>query len=114
MEQQASVPVDQIPGITFHVEASSRSGSAVFKARGRVQLTADIADIEMWEEVVRRLEGFKVYSVDDFYQQIMLALRHENERLTYELARVTELRRTEGEQAAQRLMVTVTSHDILV
>lgn len=108
MDHDTPVSVDQIPGITFHVESSSRSN-----IRGRVQLTAEIKEAEMWEEVVRRLEGFKVYSVDDFRQQLLIVLRQDNELLTAQLASEREARREENERAFYNQTLMSTEHESL-
>lgn len=77
MDDQAA----DIPGVTFWVESSEQSGSVTHVAKARVTLTADIDNIEIWEEVKRRLNGFRVFSIDDFNQQMMAVLRRENQDL---------------------------------
>src|SRR5258707_127643 len=70
-----------IPGVTFWVSSSSQSGSTDHLANGTVTLRAEIDDYEIWTEVVRRLDGYSVYSIDDFNRQLMIVLREENRQL---------------------------------
>jgi len=77
-----------IPGLTFHVESADYKDSAMFAAKGTVHLSVDIEDLDVWEEVLHRLDGMRVHAVDDFHRQLMTSLQQENEQL---LERVTKL-----------------------
>lgn len=85
-----------IPGVTFYVLSSNKAGSTTHKAIGTVSLRATIDNLEIWDEVIRRLNGYRVFSVDDFNSQIAIALRSENVGL------VAKLDKTERELAHQR------------
>jgi len=95
-----------IPGVTFWVNSAEYKDSATFVAKGTVHLTADIDDLEIWEEVIRRLDGFRAHAIDDFQRQMLLSLREENEQLTAESARVREETRVVKEQAAQTMAMS--------
>ena len=64
-----------IPGLTFHVESADYKDSAMFAAKGTVHLSVDIEDLDVWEEVLHRLDGMRVHAVDDFHRQLMTSLQ---------------------------------------
>jgi hypothetical protein len=96
-----------IPGVTFWVESADYKDSATFVAKGTVHLTADIDDLEIWEEVIRRLDGFRAHAIDDFHRQMMMSLREENEQLTTDTAKVREESRVVKEQAEQATAMSI-------
>jgi hypothetical protein len=98
MDQQDTVPVE-IPGVTFHVEMSGISGGTATMKNGYVRLRAEISDEQIWKDVLKRLDGYRVYAIDDFYQQLMISLRRENEALEKQLAKTKEELRTTNEWA---------------
>jgi hypothetical protein len=104
MDNQDPVPVAEVPGITFWVEASGVIGVTVDgKKTGYVRLRTEFDNEELWLEVVKRMNGLRVHAIDDFHSQILMALRLENEELTKELAKVTEQKRAGEEVAGQQL-----------
>lgn len=66
---------EKLPGVTFYVEESELGSTT-----GRVLLTADVSDPELWAAVLERLEGYRVYSIDDFQSALIQALRMENQQ----------------------------------
>jgi hypothetical protein len=96
------VPVTEVPGVTFWVEASGVIGVTVDeKKTGYVRLRTEFDNEELWLEVVKRMNGLRVHAIDDFHSQILMALRLENEELTKELVKVREQKRT-GEEVANQ------------
>lgn len=88
-----------LPGVTFWVVGSGESGSINHKFKGHVELTADIDDEDVWREVLERLNGYRVYSIDDFNTQMMKLLREENEELVRRNQQLEEKIRVTEEQA---------------
>lgn len=100
MDNQDPVPVAEVPGVTFWVEASGVIGVTVDgKKTGYVRLRTEFDTEELWNEVVKRMNGLRVHAIDDFHSQILMALRLENDELTKELAKVTEQKRSAEEVA---------------
>jgi hypothetical protein len=113
MDDKAS----DIPGVTFHVVRSEYSGAGVLndrvKLRGAVHLTAEIEDKDIWDEVIRRLDGYRVYSIDDFSQQLVLVMKDEREAAVKKLAEVQEEARVTAERAAQIIRFLTAERDSL-
>lgn len=51
---------DTLPGIRFKVESESRS-----KRLGRITLLCEIDDASMWDTVVKKLDGLKLFNTLD-------------------------------------------------
>lgn len=104
MDHEDPVPVAEVPGVTFWVEASGVIGVTVDeKKTGYVRLRTEFDSEGLWLEVVKRMNGLRVHAIDDFHSQILMALRLENEELTKELTKVREQKRAGEEVANQQL-----------
>lgn len=55
---------DRLPGVTFSVVESNYHGAAAGIV-GNVRMTAKIDDVDLWKEVVRKLNGYRIYTVND-------------------------------------------------
>lgn len=77
-----------IPGLTLWVETADYKAATTFTAKGTIQLKVDIDNLEVWEEVVRRLDGMRIHAIDDFHRHLMVSLQQENQELH---ARTTKL-----------------------
>ncbi len=98
MDDEDPVPVAEVPGVTFFVEVSGVTGVTVEgKKTGYVRLRTEFDTEELWNEVVKRMNGLRVHAIDDFHSQILMALRLENEELTKALAKVNEEKRAAAE-----------------
>ena len=69
-------PNDKLPGLTFHVESSSLQ-----QKHGRVQLDATVNDIDLWEEVLKKLDGFRVYTVADLQTALVEILQDDQKQM---------------------------------
>ncbi len=93
-------PVEKAPGLTFHVEHASRTDTI-----GRIDLHADVTDGSLWDEVVQKLDGFRVYTVRDMQEALMDLMQKEYKEETSVLrARCTQLTQ-ENESLKQRVSV---------
>lgn len=71
---------DRIPGVEFTLdEAEAKKVGKQMK--GTVHLTATINDLKMWDEIQDKLDGMKVYTVEDFQEQIISLQQQDNEAL---------------------------------
>ncbi len=86
---------ERLPGVTFHLESATQGPSSTHKAIGRVHLTADIDDFDLWDETVKRLSKLRIYDSDSFQNDMLELLQEDGEKLTSELARVKEGHRSE-------------------
>jgi hypothetical protein len=95
-----------IPGLTLWVEAADYKAATTFKAKGTIQLKVDIDDLEVWEEVIRRLDGMRVHAIDDFHRQLMVSLQQENQELHAQSNRLAEENRAIREEIGQSTSMT--------
>lgn len=80
---------DHLPGVVFHKKSSEVLGTTK-KGVKRVQviLEAEIRDEEIWKSVEEKLNGLKVYTVDDFKGEMLNALREDYLKLEIEKKRL--------------------------
>ena len=65
---------DKIPGVTFFVEGAHQLPPADEKrhlARGQVTLGAEITDFDVWKEVLEKLNGLRIYTVQDLAEAMI-------------------------------------------
>ena len=78
---------EQLPGVTFRLDRADKLppiNPKKHKAIGRVELHADINDFEVWDEVLSKLSGLRIYTI---------------ENLAEEMVNVTQKKAKETEQA---------------
>ena len=93
-------PNEKLPGLTFHIESSSLQ-----EKHGRVQLSASVNDLDLWEEVLKKLDGFRVYTVADLQTALVEILQDEQKETKTVHEQEIESLRQELEHAKQRLSV---------
>jgi hypothetical protein len=93
-------PNEKLPGLTFHVESSSLQ-----KKHGRVQLDATVNDIDLWEEVLKKLDGFRVYTVADLHTALVEVLQDDQKQMKEEHDHEVQQMRQELERLRQRCSV---------
>lgn len=91
-------PIKKLPGVTFYVQHSLLNDKA-----GRVLLDATVEDLELWEEVTKKLDGFRVYAVTDLQAAVVECLQEENKEVKSAYAREVAALREELERAKQRI-----------
>ena len=80
---------EAMPGVTIRFRTSE-----LRKVGGKkvvsVTLDAEVNDEDVWEAARKRLDGMKIYTVDDFKTEILAALREENVKLVSRHSDVVE------------------------
>ena len=73
---------DELPGITLHLDVAQMLPPSTHKpmeARARLTLTAEIQDMEVWEEVVKRFDnegdGMRIHTVTSFAEEMVDVVR---------------------------------------
>lgn len=72
---------EEIPGVVIRfrtAELRKVGGKKVVN----VVLDAEVHDEEVWEAARKKLDGMKIYTVNDFQTELLHAVRKENEELT--------------------------------
>lgn len=88
------------PGVTFHVEHATRTEQV-----GRIELHADVTDGPLWDEVVQKLDGFRVYTVRDMQEALMDLMQREHKEEKAALVSGTRSLSQENEVLRQRVSV---------
>ena len=91
-------PEERIPGVTFHLESAKQLPSVTYKAHGLVTLKADIDNFDVWDEVVGKLNGLRIYEASDLSTEMIEMLQEDNNRLEGELAQLKEEAREKEER----------------
>lgn len=80
---------NDLPGVVFHKKSSEMLGTT-HKGHKRVKvvLEAEVRDDAIWQDVEEKLNGLKVYTVDDFKGEMLNALREDYIKLEREKKRV--------------------------
>ncbi len=97
---------DRIPGVVFHLESSETK-----KVKGQlvaeVKLNAHINDLDMFDVLVEKLDGLKVYASDDFQTQVNDLLREDNEGLESEVKSLKEYLHASNETLEQKVSLAL-------
>jgi hypothetical protein len=92
-----------LPGVTFYLENAAQEPSTKHKAKGRVILTADIDDFNLWDETIKKFDGLRIYDSDSFQHEMLEMLQEDGEKLSAEVSRVREEYRTGRERLLAEL-----------
>jgi len=98
MEQET-----RIPGVTFWLIEATEGQSKVHKARAHVVLAADIEDFELWDDVKAKLNGLRIYTVEDFKGQMAALLRSEVSKLEEKVELTQQEKHSTEEQLRHQL-----------
>ena len=79
----------QVPGVTFSLE-DAELRKVKGKKIAKVTLEAVIMDDDVWEAVQDKLDGMKIYSVEDFQEQIIDLMKDDNEKLDGQVGSLQE------------------------
>lgn len=69
-------PMNKLPGLTFYVDASSLKDG-----HGSVRLSATVKDIDLWDQVIKKLNNFRVYTVSDLSTAMVEVLQEESKEV---------------------------------
>lgn len=92
---------DRIPGIVLSLH-SSEVRKVGGKVLGDVSLIATVADLDLWEAIIQKLDGMKIYEAEDFHDQILSLQQEDNEALTSALDGLKAELRAFQEDASSR------------
>jgi len=98
-------PVPKLPGVTFHVQRS-----ALREKAGEVTLDATVEDPDLWEKVLKKLDGYRVYTVSDLQTALVEVLQEEAKDEKTAHARELAAVREELERTKQELSVLKSRH----
>lgn len=80
---------DQLPGVVFRKKSSELMGTTTKGVkRVRVTLEAEIRDDAVWQAAEEKLDGLKIYTVNDFKGEMLSALRDDYLKLEQEAERL--------------------------
>ena len=91
-------PVDKLPGVTFYIRHSALTAKV-----GAVTLDAVVEDPDLWEHVLKKLDGFRVYTVADLQSALIECMQEENQEAKSTHARELATLREELERNKQRI-----------
>lgn len=105
-------PVDTIPGVTFRRIASRQVPPPLNTdciAGGEVELRAEIVDLDMWEKVIDKLDGMRIYTVKNLAEQMVAV----SQQKAHEAQRQLEMFSVEatGELEVLRQRVSFLEHE---
>lgn len=90
-------------GVVFHLE-DSKLAKAAKGYSGRVQLTAQVIDYDLWQDLVARFkEGLPLYRGKDIKEQVIEILQEDRAALQTESERQIHALRSELERARQEI-----------
>ena len=90
-------PNNKLPGLTFHIESSSLQ-----QKHGRVQLDATVNDADLWDEVLKKLDGYRVYTVADLHTALVEVLQDDQKQMKEEHKQTMQQMQQELEYLRQR------------
>jgi hypothetical protein len=64
---------EKIPGVTFHLQKGEQLPPANDEhlARGEVILGCEIHDLEVWKDVLEKINGLRIYTVSDLSEAMV-------------------------------------------
>jgi hypothetical protein len=76
---------NDLPGVVFHKKSSELIGTTTKGVkRVRVVLEAEVRDDAIWAAAEAKLDGLKVFTVDDFKGEMLNALREDYAKIEAE------------------------------
>lgn len=74
---------DSLPGVTFRLVRAEKLPPAVMpncKARGTVELAAEIYDFDVWDAVLKKLNNMRVYTVGNLAEEAISVVQKRAEK----------------------------------
>ena len=102
-------PVDNVPGVTFHVEHAERTS-----VLGKVLLHCDVHDGDVWDKALEKLNGYRLYTVQQLHEAVTSLIQQEAEEEKARLEEMNRLLKVENEQLKQRNSVLEQSNGQLI
>lgn len=96
---------ERIPGVTFRLTHGSKKppiDPKLHKAVGHVELYAEINDFNVWDEVLQRLNGMRVYTVENLAEEMINVAQKKAREAETNLSKRIQQLEAELEQSKQR------------
>ena len=98
---------ENIPGVTFRLLAGNQlpppPGNPQIIAMGEVTLSAEITDIEMWGEVLKKLDCLRIYTTEDLAEEMVNVAQKKARAAEKQLQQAEEVRQGQLEALRQRI-----------
>ena len=99
---------ERIPGVTLWLDEGTilppgDKPTEEFLAHGRIVLTAAITDFAVWDDVVDKVNGMRIYAVDDFKSEMIEMLQDDVKEADQHLEDVKRSTHEEKEVLQQAL-----------
>lgn len=99
-------------GVIFYVDNSSIN-KAGNKYSGKVALSATVTDTELWEQLLKQLNGMTLYKGSDMKTQIISVLQGKNSQLETVLEQTQAQLTDRAERAEQRASIAEADNMVL-
>lgn len=105
---------NDLPGVVFHKKSSELVGTtAKGVKRVKVVLEAEVRDDAVWAAAEAKLDGLKIFTVDDFKGEMLNALREDYAKLETEAnAMRTELETLRADNLQKNAALSVLHRQI--
>lgn len=103
--ESAQSESEDLPGLTLHViheELASCAGRN-FQAAGKIHLSAEVHDLGVFDDVVEKLDGMTVHTVNDVPQALVKAAQRRAKRAEEKMMSLTEESRNRIDQLEAEL-----------
>lgn len=97
---------ERVPGVTFRLTRGEQRppiDTKLHKAVGHVELYAEINDFNVWADVLQRLNGMRVYTVENLAEEMISVAQKKARDAERKLQQDKEELRSELEKAKQRI-----------
>ena len=97
---------ERVPGVTFRLTRGEQRppiDTKLHKAVGHVELYAEINDFGVWADVLQRLNGMRVYTVENLAEEMISVAQKKAREAETKLQQDKEALRSELELAKQRI-----------
>lgn len=98
--ESAQSSSEDLPGLTLYVvqeELSSCAGKS-FKAAGKILLSAEVHDLGIFDDVLEKLDGMTIHTVNDVPQALVKAAQRRAKRAEEKMMSLTEDSRNKIDQ----------------
>ncbi len=97
---------ERLPGVTFRLTRGDLlppADNKKQKALGAVELNAEVNDFDVWKEVLDKLNGMRIYTIENLAEEMVEVAQEKARQLENEMAKKTEELRVERAQLQQQL-----------
>lgn len=111
--EAANIGSDELPGLTLHVMEDELTGCAgkTFKAGGRIVLSAEVHNLDIFDEVKEKLDGMTVHTVNDVPQALVRAAQRRAKRAEQKMMDISEDTRKRVDELEAQLSFALQERD---